>query len=177
MNEVKVTPRNIGRPEIRALYESAFPDEERIPYADLERLPAVMPIDFAAWYEGEAFIGLTIVYEGEACCWFWYFGVCEALRGQGYGQQILGRIRRRYAQRQLILDIESPRQPSANGGQRQRRYAFYLRNGFRDTGVERTFAGITYAILASGDAPFTSQDYDGVLEELHACWSALPSAE
>ena len=77
----------IADEQIRQLYETAFPEDEQIPWEDLMRLIKEMPLDFTAYYDGEDFIGFTIVYPRKSCSWFWYFAVCEKLRGKGYGQQ------------------------------------------------------------------------------------------
>ena len=64
-----------------------FPEDEQIPWKDLMRLVEEMPLDFTAYYDGEDFIGFTIVYPRKSINWFWYFAVCEKLRGKGYGQR------------------------------------------------------------------------------------------
>ena len=78
--------------KIKQLYETAFPEDEQIPWDDLMRLVEKMPLDFTAYYDGEAFIGFTIVYPRKKFNWFWYFAVCEELRGKGYGQKILTQL-------------------------------------------------------------------------------------
>lgn len=156
--------------EIRQLYESAFPAEEQIPWSDLLRLVAVMPLDFTAYFDDDVFIGLTIVYPRKSFNWFWYFAVIDERRGHGYGQRILTRLKNKYHNRTNILDMESPDQPCDNAEQRRRRHAFYLRNGFRDTNVCRTFDGITYTIMMSGEGTFTNRDYDEIIEELKRFW-------
>ena len=78
--------------KIKQLYETAFPEDEQIPWEDLMRLVGEMPLDFTAYYDGEAFIGFTIVYPRKSFNWFWYFAVNEELRGKGYGQQILTQL-------------------------------------------------------------------------------------
>ncbi|MBQ8046931.1 MAG: GNAT family N-acetyltransferase [Prevotella sp.] len=169
MKEIQITAQNASE-QVRMLYESAFPDEEEIPWSDLLRLIDVMPLDFTTYYEGAELVGMTIVYQREKLNWFWYFAVPEPLRGQGYGQQILTRLVHRYADRPMILDMESPEQPSDNLEQRRRRHAFYLRNGFRDTGVGRTFDTIAYTIMMTGEGQFTLQDYDDILADLRRHW-------
>ena len=67
--------------KIKRLYETAFPDGEQIPWDDLMRLVGEMPLDFTAYYDDEEFIGFTIVYPRKAFNWYWYFAVCEELRG------------------------------------------------------------------------------------------------
>lgn len=169
MIEKKITATSASD-EIRRLYEAAFPAEERIPWADLLRLIGRMPLDFTAYEENGAFIGFTIVYLRKTFNWFWYFAVEESLRGKGFGQKILTRLIEKYKSSANILDIESPEQPCENLEQRRRRHGFYLRNGFFDTHVSRTFGGITYTILESGGVTFTDKDYDDVIEELKKFW-------
>ena len=70
----------------------AFPEDEQIPWDDLMRLIGEMPLDFTAYYDGEEFIGFTIVYPRKSFSWFWYFAVSKELRGKGYGQQILTQL-------------------------------------------------------------------------------------
>ena len=137
--------------KIKHLYETAFPEDEQIPWKDLMRLVEKMPLDFTAYYDGEDFVGFTIVYprksfnrrtkqEQSGTCssialqgggrpqvnWYWYFAVREELRGKGYGQQILSQLIERYKGQTCVLDMESPTQVCDNLVQRQRRHQFYL---------------------------------------------------
>ena len=61
MTEKKITIATVDQ-QIRQLYEAAFPEGEQIPWNDLMRLVDEMPLDFTAYYDGEEFIGFTIVY-------------------------------------------------------------------------------------------------------------------
>ena len=164
--------------EIRQLYESAFPAEEQIPWTDLMQLVVSMSLDFTAYYnEDGLLLGFTVVYPRKPFNWFWYFAVPGDLRGKGVGQEILTRLIAKYENSTNILDMESPEQVCPNLSQRRRRHSFYLRNGFRDTGVGRSFEGIDYIIMMRGEGTFTLQDYDDVLNELRSFWSAMPNAE
>ena len=170
MKEIQITSADIERQELQQLYQTAFPEEEQIPWKELMRLVDEMPLDFTAYYEGEEFIGLTIVYSRKTFNWFWYFAVREELRGKGYGQQILTQLIERYMGQSNILDMESPDHPSPNPEQRRRRHGFYLRNGFRDTQVYRTFDDKTFTIMMMGEGTFTKEDYDEILAELQQHW-------
>lgn len=169
MTTKQITAANADE-QIRQLYQTAFPEEEQIPWTDLMRLVEQMPLDFTAYYDGEEFIGFFIVYPRPSYNWFWYFAVCEEKRGKGYGQQILTDVIERYKNNSNILDIESPAHPSPNPEQRKRRHAFYLRNGFRDTHVYRSFDGNAFTIIMMGEGTFTIEDYDDILEELKQYW-------
>lgn len=175
MTEKQITPAMADDDRIRGLYQTAFPEEEQIPYEDLKRLMTAMSLDFTAYYEDSEFLGFTIVYPRPSFNWFWYFAVREELRGQGYGQQILSRLMAKYKDSANILDMESPDQECDNREQRRRRHAFYLRNGFRDTGVGKSFDGVDMTILMNGEGIFTSDDYDTILQELRTFWTSMPT--
>ncbi|WP_298452896.1 GNAT family N-acetyltransferase [uncultured Prevotella sp.] len=178
MRTERITADNVDNAELRYLYESAFPKEERIPYDELKRLLGVMPIDFMTYYDGDMFVGLTMVLNRTDFNWGWYFAVKEELRGRGYGQQILTALKAKYADRQLVIDIESPEQTNCNNiEQRRRRYEFYKRNGFRDTWTAKSFEGIDYTILLLGDGTFTQNDYDGIINELRKFWKDIPKED
>lgn len=182
----QLNPANANE-DVRRLYESAFPKEEQILWKDLMRLMKTMSLDFTVYYEDcDAFaeansaaessrlLGLTIVYPRKQFNWFWYFAVPEELRGQGIGQRILLQLIEKYSGQSNILDMESPEQVCENSEQRKRRHAFYLRNGFRDTGVGKSFKGIDYTIMMIGEGSFTQYDYDQIINELRSYWDAIP---
>ena len=156
---------------IRQLYESAFPKEEQIPWSDLLRLIDEMHLEFTAYYEGEDLVGFFIIYPRPTFNWYWYFAVREELRGKGYGQQILAMVIERYNGQTSVFDMESPRQECGNIEQRKRRHAFYLRNGFRDTNVYKTFETVEMTIMMMGEGTFTMQDWDDVVAELRQHWT------
>ena len=169
MTEKSITKSNANE-QIKQLYETAFPKDEQIPWDDLMRLVEEMPLDFTAYYDGEEFIGFTIVYLRKSFNWYWYFAVREELRGKGYGQQILSQLIERYKGQTCVLDMESPTQVCENIVQRKRRHNFYLRNGFRDTNVFRTYNNITMTIMMMGEGTFTMQDWDDIIHELQQFW-------
>ena len=186
LKNFQLDPANANE-EVRRLYEAAFPKEEQIPWADLMRLMKTMSLDFSVYYDGcnasvgegsaagsSRLLGLTIVYPRPQFNWFWYFAVPKELRGQGIGQRILTQLIEKYGGQSNILDMESPEQVCENSEQRKRRHAFYLRNGFRDTGVGKSFKGIDYTIMMNGEGTFTQRDYDLIIDELRSCWDAMP---
>ena len=177
MTAQKLSSETAHDEQVRALYETAFPVEEQIPYEDLMLLMDKMPLDFTAYYDDGEFIGFTIVYPRKTFNWFWYFAVRSEFRGKGHGQRILTMLMEEYKDCTNILDMESPDQVCENSEQRNRRCAFYLRNGFRKTGILKSFEGIEYTILMNGEGTFTLQDYEEVLDELRSFWKGMPEEE
>ena len=194
MKTIRITAANADE-KIKQLYETAFLEDEQIPWDDLMRLVGEMPLDFTAYYDGEVmeqrehnqaclnfvesrqnstesqdFIGFTIVYPRKSFNWLWYFAVSKELRGKGYGQQILTKLIERYEDQPFVLDMESTTQVCDNLEQRKQRRTFYLRNGFRDTNVYRTYNDITMTIMMRGEGTFTMQDWDDIIHELQQFW-------
>ncbi len=172
MTEKRVTIGDVGDHALRALYQTAFPVEEQIPWEDLLRLVDEVPLDFTAYYEdvSNELVGFTIVFPHEPVAWLWYFAVSAEQRGQGKGQQILSSLIRRYADKTLVLDMESPLQVCDNVEQRKRRQLFYQRNGFHDTDAYRTFDGVEYTMMILGEGTFTQEDYDALIKDLRRFW-------
>ena len=176
LRTVRINNSNANDAELRHLYTTAFPEEEQIPYDDLVSLLDSMDIDYAAYYENEMLVGLTMVLRLPHYNWGWYFAVRKELRGKGYGQGILTAVLDKYCgENPFVIDIESPLQPDApNPEQRKRRHAFYLRNGLKDTGTNRSYNDITFTILSSSDKPFTQDDYDEIVTALRTAWENMP---
>ncbi|WP_033147774.1 GNAT family N-acetyltransferase [Prevotella sp. P6B1] len=195
MIQKQISTENANDGQLKQLYETAFPKEEQIPWDDLVRLIGEMHLDFTAYYEGEEFIGFTIVYPRpsltssssvatQPCSselgrpsllrplnWYWYFAIKEELRGKGLGQKILNQLIERYKGQSCVLDMESPRQECDNKEQRQRRHEFYLRNGFRDTSVYRCWDDLEMTIMMIGPGTFTLQDWEEIVGELRKYWT------
>lgn len=176
LRAVQIHSGNADDEQLRRLYETAFPVEEQIPYHDLIYLLEKLDIDYMAYFDGDTFVGLTMVLRLPRYNWGWYFAVREELRGEGYGQHILSALLDRYrVGNPFIIDIESPLQDDApNPDQRRRRHAFYMRNGLKDTPTSRTFEDITYTIMTNSNEPFTQQDYDDILTSLRSVWENMP---
>ena len=156
MREVQITKKNANW-QLKRLYETAFPKDEQIPWDDLMRLIDEMHLDFTAYYDGEKFIGFTIVYPRKSFNWYWYFAVREELRGMGLGQQILTQLIEKYKGQPCVLDMESPYQePCPNPEQRKRRHEFYL--------------DVTMTVMMMGPGTFTLQDWDDITNELKQFW-------
>jgi len=175
----QINSGNADNEELRRLYETAFPEQEQIPYEELIGLLEKMDIDYTAYYDDDVLVGLTMVLRLPRYNWAWYFAVRDELRGKGYGQGILSMALEKYRNgHPFIMDIESPYQPDApNPEQRRRRHAFYVRNGFKDTPTSRTWDGLTFTILTHSDEPFTQQDYDDIVAALRAVWENMPGKQ
>ncbi len=134
----------------KALYNSAFPKEEKIPWFLLRRAYRRGRAEFLSVLEGEKFIGIAynVFYGGKVC--LFYFAVEDGIRGGGYGSEILSMLKNRYPDTVIYLEAEKPDPNAQNNEMRIRREGFYARNGFFPCGYDITEYGVTYDVLACG---------------------------
>ena len=71
----QITALDANDEQIKQLYQTAFAENEQIPWDDLVRLIGEMNLDFTAYYEEGIFIGFTIVFHYEPFTWYCYFAV------------------------------------------------------------------------------------------------------
>lgn len=181
--------RDAWNKDLIKIYESSFPEAEKIPYENILRIieEAEFPVEYLAHEEGGGLflgqgdlIGLSITAELDDYDWIWYLAVREICRGKGYGKQLLQIVKQRcydasYRVKPIIIEVESPDQLECNNlKERERRHKFFLDQGFRDTGVTHEHRGVKYNIMSSSNDPFTKEDYDKMLETL---WKESPYTE
>ncbi|OWV19960.1 GNAT family N-acetyltransferase [Fibrobacter sp. UWB4] len=145
-------------PQVKALYESAFPANERIPIKHL--LDDKIKREFWAFFNkdnGEnaaapKFCGFSNSISHGDITNIVYFAVVPELRCHGYGSQILQVIRRQHPDTRIVVDIEVE-EDSKNAEElkrRNRRREFYTRNGFDASPVDYVWQGEHYRLLSAG---------------------------
>lgn len=131
----------------RKLYLQAFPKEERIPWWLLQLNAKRKGIDLTAFLEGEVFCGFTSSVIVEDLHFILFFAVEPSLRGKGYGSRILSAIKEEYPE--VVLNVEPLTDTAPNLPERQRRFAFYSKNGFTDTGYHVWEIGGKFRVLST----------------------------
>ena len=79
----KVTKKSPWLPQVKALYESAFPANERIPIKHL--LDDKIKREFWAFFDGDTFCGFSNSISHGSITNIVYFAVMPELRSRGYG--------------------------------------------------------------------------------------------
>ncbi len=80
--------------QIKKLYKSAFPRNERAPFSLLIRQTDNGRDNFFAVVEESEFIGLVYSISTEKLVYVFFLAVEEANRGKGYGSIILKKLRK-----------------------------------------------------------------------------------
>ena len=145
------------RRQVSALYEEAFPPNERIPMRSMLVGALSSQVAFSAYYEGadaEAPCGLSYTMVCGRYLYVLFLAVDANVRGMGIGTLILAHLRSTYPALVQVLEIEPLDEPADNHAQRVARLAFYERNGFVRVGYDLLEGDMRYTMLA------TSNDFD-----------------
>lgn len=147
--------------QVKSLYESAFPAEEKKPFAKMEELAREGKMELTAIVDGN-WVGLAFFMVSEKTVLLDYFAISDALRGGGYGSKAVGMIMEKFQNRKLIFEIEMEDALAANARERSRRKAFYLRCGMKETGV---FANVYHTDfeLLTADGQLRYEEYEDML--------------
>lgn len=144
--------------EVRRLYLSAFPPEQRHPFVRLWLLSVLKPtVRLQAYRDGDRFCGFTLTVNGEKYLYICFIAVNPDLRSRGCGSQILALLRQQ-SSKPLLVEAEAPEVGTANYTQRVQRIDFYRKNGFYDLDRTITGRGTTFALLST-DAAFDREGY------------------
>ncbi len=166
MHQEKVKEGSRALEDARALCASAFPPEEQLPFEMLVTLATRSEVNFIAYYDHDTFCGITFSAATENLLYLGYLATCANLRSQGYGSRILQEIERSAEGKTIVLEIESlDLVEASNYAQRQRRKAFYERNGFRDSGLRELDGGTRYDVMIKGN-DLSKEDLRGLHEKV-----------
>ncbi len=111
------------REQFIALYESAFPMDERRPTAD-ELALADKRFELRTIRHEGAYAGFITLWHFDTFVYVEHFATLPELRGHGIGSRTLQMLRHESAQ-PIVLEVELPENDTA-----RRRIAFYQRAGF-----------------------------------------------
>ena len=152
-------------PQVKALYESAFPANERIPIKHL--LDDKIKREFWAFFDGDLFCGFSNSITHGSITNIVYFAVVPELRSRGYGSQILQVIREQHPDTRIVVDIEveEDSKDAEELERRNRRRDFYLRNGFGSSPVDYVWQGEHYRLLSAGGS-VTEKEFRNFWKEI-----------
>ena len=131
----------------KLLYAAAFPKQERVPWWLLRLLSCRKGIDLTAWMDGEIFCGFTASVTVEGLHFVLFLAIEQNLRGKGYGSAILTAIKEEHGT--AALNVEPLMETAPNYEQRKKRFGFYKKNGFVDTGYHVWEVGGKFRVLST----------------------------
>lgn len=163
LRKVDVNTDKRLRDQVKRLYLTSFPKEERVPWLVLRLNALRRRIDLTAWVEGDVLRGFTASATTEKAHILLFFAVEQSVRGQGWGSEILSAVKEE--QKNVVLNIECLVPTAPNYEARKRRFTFYRKNGFFDTGWHVWEVGGKFRVLSTAPQ-LDVEGYRGLFHKL-----------
>ena len=149
MNVKKV---KLGHSDVKRIYFESFPKSERMPFPLMVAMSKLWNTDFLGFYEEDTLCGFIYLAHNRKIVFVMFFAVDAALRSKGFGSAILQEIQKKYPAKKIIISIEPCDETAPDIEIRKKRKAFYLRNGYKETGYMIKLAGVVQEIIiANGE--------------------------
>lgn len=148
------------------LATEAFPPEEYLDPSTLVEMAKAENFDFLALLDGDGFVGFMVVQTHKDLAYLFFLAIDPACRGKGYGSRAIETLKAQYPRKTQVVDFEMLDENAANCRQREKRKAFYLRNGYHETGHFLSYLGVDYEIF-SMDEDFILEPFQELMSTLH----------
>jgi len=121
--------------DVKNIYMEAFPKAEKKPFFLLKRAVQKEKSEIWAASENGVVAGFIVLIPYHDMILIEYLAVSNQIRSKGTGSKILGEICRQYEDKRILLLIEEVDEAANNLEQRIARKRFYLKNGFKPSGI------------------------------------------
>ena len=156
---------------LQRLYRSAFPRDERKPFATIRRMFREGKSDIWCVLSDGRFVGLATTVNGGERILIDYFAIAEKHRGRGVGKAAMECLLSMYSGKGIFLEIESPDRPGLDQAQRKKRKEFYLSCGFAELGVRAKVFGVYMELLGIG-CQMDYSAYRAFYRDYYSGWAA-----
>ena len=165
LNTEKITKESRFWQQVNSLAREAFPPEEYLAPESLVEMSRADNFDFFALTDDDAFIGFMVVQTHKDLAYLFFLAVDPSCRAKGYGSRAIETLRALYPGKKQVVDFEMPDSAAPNNEQRMRRRQFYLRNGYRETGLFLSYLGVDYEVFCMG-GEFEPQAFKDMMKEI-----------
>jgi len=144
---------------LKNLYESSFPENERVPFEMLFNKETFPTFKLYTFNNDKELVGFAylLIEEKYKIAFLGYIAVKNTLRRQTYGSQIIDFLKSNLSDYVIAVNIESTNNKADNQEEREMRERFYLKNGFKFAGVEFENRDEDFSSYYWGD--FNQKDY------------------
>lgn len=149
---------------VKRLYNSAFPANEKAPFWLLMKKIKKDGVDFWAAYSEKKWVGLAYVLSYKKISYVFYLAIDDNARGKGFGSGVLSALKEKYQGQNLFLAIEEINKKASNYAERVKRKQFYEKNGFHDLNCKLREATVVYDLLGVG-GKINPKDYADMFDK------------
>ena len=147
-----------------------FPPNELKPLAIIDKAVEQGSYECLGLMDGEEIAGYVFLIKHGEDYLIDYLAIYPERRNQGLGGELIRLLGAYLVQAKSIIgEVENPELAKSEEDRRiqTRRFAFYRRNGFRDTGVRAACFGVPYIIIEMGQGLVHTTEEVKVLYERH----------
>lgn len=175
MNHITLTPPAGFRQwaAMYILYRASFPRAERKPFGFIRKAYRQGKTDIWCILRGQEFLGFAATMNSPSLIMLDYLAISKKRRGQGVGTAALTQLMERYADREFLLEIESPYEPGPDQKKRQKRKQFYVNCGMEPLHIMADVFGIKMELLGKNCRPDLDFDrYRNFYRDFYKPWAA-----
>ena len=165
LNTEKITKDSRFWSQINYLAKEAFPPEEYLAPDRLAEMSKADNFDFLALTDNDAFIGFLAVQIHKNLAYLFFLAIDASCRAKGYGSRAIETLRALYPGKKQVVDFEMQDKAAPNNEQRIKRRKFYLRNGYKETGLFLSYLGVNYEVFCM-DSDFEPQEFKDIMKEI-----------
>lgn len=133
--------------QLYCLYRRSFPRSERKPFNIILKKYRSGSTDIWCILQNGKFLGFAATMNSPGLIMLDYLVISPNYRGRGIGTAALMQILKRYADREFLLEIESPFEPGPDQLLRQKRKQFYVNCGLEPLGILAEVFGVKMELL------------------------------
>jgi len=150
--------------QIKPLYKSAFPPEERPPFFMMRWKAASGKGQVLAARDAGEFVGFLYIVEHCNLIYLFFLAIEPEKRGKSYGSHILRLLQEQCRGKRIVLAREQLDKTAPNYEQRVKRHGFYRKNGFQDLPWKIKEAGVVYDAMGFG-GDIAAREYDALISD------------
>ena len=136
---------------VNQLAKVAFPPEVYLAPVKLEEMAKADNFDFLALIDENSFVGFMVVQTYQNLAYLFFLVIEASCRSKGYGGRAIETLKAEYPNKKQIVDFEMLDDTAGNNKQRKKRREFYLRNGYKETGLFLSYLGVDYEVFCMDD--------------------------
>lgn len=150
---------------IHALAKEAFPIEEYLAPELLVNMAESDQVDFLALTEQDLFVGFMVVQTYQDLAYLFFLAIDPISRSKGYGSRAIETLKEIYPDKKQVVDFEMLDETASNYSQRVKRKEFYLRNGYKETGLFVSYLGVDYEVMCM-EEDFYVDAFQGLMKTI-----------
>lgn len=147
LNTEHVTENSRFWDKVNVLAKEAFPPEEYLAPSKLVEMAKDDSFDFLALLDNDSFVGFMVVKIYQDIAYLFFLAIDSSYRSKGYGSRAIETLKTEYPGKKHVVDFEMLDDKAANSKQREKRREFYLRNGYKETGLFISYLGVDYEVF------------------------------